>query len=188
MDHGLCITSAKPTHSLLDRIDLARRTATAVAFTHAVDWVHKSVRPENIIVVAGERIPKTKLAFSLGDVYVLGFERSRTGQGDSNFVESEDWESKIYRHLERHTAAGNKRFAPYHEMYSLGVVLIEIAAWTLMRCVEKSDARGRGIPIFKDLQEDTGGITKEIPSRAKRMDRYLSTTYLGSSSDVWRLT
>ena len=110
-------------HSLSDRFRLATQLARAVFHIHTFDMVHKSIRPENIILFLD---PDS----ALGSAFLLGFENVRREQDNSFKRRATDWEKNIYRHPQRQGNKIEDRYIMQHDIYSLGVCLLEIGLWT----------------------------------------------------------
>ncbi|SMR41244.1 unnamed protein product [Zymoseptoria tritici ST99CH_3D1] len=111
-------------HSLTDRIHLAKRLAVAVNYVHTLGFVHKNVRPDNVISFpdpSSSRLPT---------FYLIGFENMRSEDGYSHFYGSEDWSQNIYRHPQRQGIHPEERYNMRHDIYSLGVCLLEIGLWS----------------------------------------------------------
>ncbi|OCL02570.1 hypothetical protein AOQ84DRAFT_357323 [Glonium stellatum] len=114
--------------TLGERFKMARSLAETLFQFHSVGWLHKSIRSENILLF---RDPKTQ-ALTYSYPYLVGFEFSRDVT-DSSTVEHDGLlERNIYRHPDRQgppeDAPGN-RFNVLHDIYALGVVLLEIGLW-----------------------------------------------------------
>ncbi len=133
-------------HSLSERLFLAKKLAAAVFYMHTSKLVHKNIRPETILVLpattsdtspdssASQTERQSKTAFfpySLGRPVLVGFDNVR--QVDLNWVSKLNgtlsWEEDVYQHPSRHGATAAKYYSVQHDVYSLGVVLIEIALW-----------------------------------------------------------
>jgi len=65
----------------------------------------------------------------LGTSYLIGFDVVRKEDEASSRTGDEDWEKNIYRHPERQGLHPESDFSMLHDIYSLGVVLLEIALW-----------------------------------------------------------
>jgi hypothetical protein len=60
----------------------------------------------------------------------MGFEESRENEGQSSNVGFYgDWQTNIYRHPERQGEHPANRYSMIHDVYSLGVVLLELGLW-----------------------------------------------------------
>jgi serine/threonine protein kinase len=117
-------------HSLTCRVELAIRLATAVLYVHTAKLVHKNIRPENIILFEPQDAdPKSKFPHSLGTSFLMGFDFVRKEDEVSGRIGDNDWEKNIYRHPERQGIHPEADFNMLHDIYSLGVVLLEIALW-----------------------------------------------------------
>jgi serine/threonine protein kinase len=117
-------------HSLTSRIQLAIRLATAVLYVHAAKFVHKNIRPENILLLESQDDdPSLKFPHTLGTSFLIGFDVVRKEDEASSRTGDEDWEKNIYRHPERQGLHPESGFNMLHDIYSLGVVLLEIALW-----------------------------------------------------------
>jgi serine/threonine protein kinase len=129
---------------------------TAVAYLHAVGWVHKTIESKHIILARQHSDPPT----GLGHVNLIGFSYARRQEKASTGSKYFDWKTEIYRHPNRQrfpkqdtdsetttlneggTAdragqpASNETkqeeleyFKPKHDVYSMGVVLLELGLW-----------------------------------------------------------
>jgi len=98
------------------RFLLACRLAAAVSLFHATNWLHKAIRPDNILFASADRIT---------DPLIVGFQYSRPA-GDSSLEmrPPANPETELYYHPD--AAAGWTRLM---DIYGLGVVLWEIANW-----------------------------------------------------------
>jgi hypothetical protein len=117
-------------HSLTHRVLLAVRLSTAVLYVHGANLVHKNIRPENILLLepVGDD-PKLKFPHSLGTSFLMGFDFVRKEDEASSRTGDNDWEKNIYRHPARQGIHPEVDFNMLHDIYSLGVILLEIALW-----------------------------------------------------------
>ena len=118
----LILGSEKP--SLTKRIVLAHALASCVMYLHSVNWLHKGLRSNNVIFFTPE---STTPQYSRP--LIAGFEYARP---DLPEEETEPpprhSEHDIYRHpviLARTMLRSQKS----HDIYSLGIVLVEIVYW-----------------------------------------------------------
>lgn len=110
-------------HSLSDRFQLARQLTRAVCSVHTFGLVHKSIRPENILLFRDHNS-------KLGSAFLVGFENIRTEEGWTRFQSDLDWEKNLYRHPKRQGVQLQDRYIMQHDIYSLGVCLLEIGLWS----------------------------------------------------------
>jgi serine/threonine protein kinase len=136
-------------HSLGQRFKLARQIATSVFYCHSIGWVHKFINATNILILS-EINAKVYFPQTIGTAFLAGFEHSRRDADRSTGLvgmdDSEYWTTQIYQHPERQVDQVNivdieTRYAYRHDLYSLGVVLLEIARW---RSFDKSPDLLRG--------------------------------------------
>ncbi|KAH7310899.1 hypothetical protein B0I35DRAFT_79685 [Stachybotrys elegans] len=64
-------------HNLKDRVVLARSIASAVLEIHAAYFVHKSIRPSNILVFDPDTPDSREYPYAIGRPAVIGFEQAR---------------------------------------------------------------------------------------------------------------
>ncbi|KAK3112369.1 hypothetical protein LTR53_011434 [Teratosphaeriaceae sp. CCFEE 6253] len=109
-------------HSLGERVKLAQQLVTAVSYVHTLCFVHKSIRPETILGF-GHGTSK------LGSIFLVGFERFRNADAHSMRIGDAAWEKDLYRHPERQGVHPDEDYRMQHDIYSLGVCLLEIGLW-----------------------------------------------------------
>ncbi|MCJ1401951.1 hypothetical protein MMC11_005168 [Xylographa trunciseda] len=110
--------------TLDERLHLAQSLARAVLFVHTAGFVHKNVRPETILLFSDARHPTSIKPF------LLGFERFRLAAAGTNLISDALWEQNLYRHPERQGTLAEKLYVMQHDIYSLGVCLLELGLWT----------------------------------------------------------
>jgi hypothetical protein len=127
-------------HPLNERLSLAKQLARAVLHVHSKGHVHKNIRPETILLFEvaeanadeGSHQAGNAKAFpaSLGIAFLTGFERVRKEEADTVPIEDTTWAEDIYRHPSRQGPSHSEdKFVMLHDVYSLGVCLLEIATW-----------------------------------------------------------
>jgi hypothetical protein len=118
------LSQTKP--SLTQRIALAQTIALSLMYLHSVNWLHKSFRSNNILFFLS---PTTSGRHSYSSPIVSGFEYSRIDLVDEyTELVPEHSENDIYRHPQT-LASVHLRSKKSHDIYSLGIILIEIAHW-----------------------------------------------------------
>ena len=108
--------------SLITRFRVAETVAKVLGNFHADGWVHKSVRSHSIMFFEG-------LASQPYDSpYLVDFEFSRPEMAETQYTYDNDVEKNLYRHPER-AGQPTVTFNKLHDIYALGVVLLEIGLW-----------------------------------------------------------
>jgi serine/threonine protein kinase len=85
---------SRTTHALTERINLAKQIAKAVNYVHTLGFVHKNVRPENIVGFDSQDS-------GLDSFYLIGFEHFRTADSRTFRHGDSAWFKNIYRHPDR---------------------------------------------------------------------------------------
>jgi hypothetical protein len=131
----------QPTASLSSKICTARALALWLLHLHSVRWLHKGIRSASVLFFTPEGSPE------LDNPYITGFEYARTtgdpyattkppiGVDTNDFYVHPDY-------LEDHRAAGYRQI---YDIYSLGIVLIELAYWQPIDRILKEAVAARGL-------------------------------------------
>ncbi|KAF7629667.1 hypothetical protein AFLA_013375 [Aspergillus flavus NRRL3357] len=127
LSHCLSLETQMP--SLGERIALAQGIVQTVFQLHVVGWLHKGLRPANILLFEDHN---GGIAYDKS--YISGFEDARpvaqpnlTEEAHSRLL-NDDW----YRHPDIQTVKPAHREFQYcmrYDLYSLGILLVEIALW-----------------------------------------------------------
>ncbi|KAF2498274.1 hypothetical protein BU16DRAFT_481068, partial [Lophium mytilinum] len=137
--------------SLSARFKVAQQLATSVSFIHTYGFVHKSIRPETVLIFGSS---KSTLAAS----FLLGFERFRMAEGRTMRFGDCVWYKDIYRHPRRQGLKPEDEYIMQHDIYSLGVCLLEIGLWdtfVVYQDEETTDpAPSRLLSVLQDQEED----------------------------------
>ncbi|ODM16477.1 hypothetical protein SI65_07984 [Aspergillus cristatus] len=116
------ILAEAPRCSLSHRIQLAKQLARSVMFVHTSGFVHKNIRPETILVFADG-------SNRLGPSFLSGFERIRPSGAATEKSGDLVWQKNFYRHPTRQGLWPEDYYSMQHDIYSLGVCLLELALW-----------------------------------------------------------
>ncbi|KAH6986427.1 prion-inhibition and propagation-domain-containing protein [Ilyonectria sp. MPI-CAGE-AT-0026] len=117
----LLLLQDKPPPPLQSRISLATELATSLYFLHAVNWLHKGLRDESVLVLMRGGIP------DYTQPYISDFEYSRPDEQDlTSTAASEAW--AVYTHPD-YLGVDKVRYRKTFDMYSMGIILLEIALW-----------------------------------------------------------
>lgn len=108
-----------------NRLQLAKALAWTLFELHTVDWVHQSFNPDNILLF-GEEVSEGAVKFDWSSPYLVGFDSSRSNSGVSGKLNFRgEWTSRLYTHPDR-LLKDYERYKKIHDIYSLGVVLLEV--------------------------------------------------------------
>jgi hypothetical protein len=114
------------THTLNQRFALATRLANSVTFVHSAGFVHKNIRPETIVVFESA----TDKPGTLDSAFLVGFEKFRPAEGHTLMLSDSRWDKDLYRHPSRQGSRPEEEYKMQHDIYSLGVCLLEIGLWS----------------------------------------------------------
>ncbi|KAI0971066.1 hypothetical protein F4678DRAFT_91408 [Xylaria arbuscula] len=108
--------------SLSHKLRAAQELAKAVAYVHVFGFVHKGIRPESILSFESEQTEESSL-------FLIGFEDFRQEDGRTQRLGDDVAERNLYRHPSRQGVSPSSDFFMQHDIYSLGVCLLEIGLW-----------------------------------------------------------
>ncbi|KAL5363913.1 hypothetical protein BJX96DRAFT_156426 [Aspergillus floccosus] len=118
-----CIRDVQKPDSLSDRVRLANELARSVSYVHTFGLVHKNVRPETVLLLNGKES-------SVGSLFLIGFDTFRKTEGKTSRRGVSAWEQCLYQHSSRTGPIARHDYVMQHDIYSLGVCLLEIGLWT----------------------------------------------------------
>ena len=162
------IKSPSPTDlwPLAARFQIAQSIAKSLGKFHADGWVHKSIRSQSVVFFK-DRESKSRL---INSPYLVDFEYSRPESGTTFRLRDNDDERNLYRHPEIQDVA-NSSFSKLHDIYSLGVLLLEIALWQTARSM--LDELKRRNKQHTGEQVNAYGLQEWYISRAKKKVAHL---------------
>jgi serine/threonine protein kinase len=156
-----------PRPLLGDLFYLAIAVAESLGGFHNISWFHKNVSSRNILLFPDLITPPH---LSVRSPYIAGFDNSRPIDYENfaytegpQFADDQD----LYQHPEYIFQEDKTRFKQRYDIYSLGVVLLEIGLWKCISEIRKQ----------KDLSELTVEdfhkrlIEKYVPQLGERMGR-----------------
>ncbi|CAI7633462.1 unnamed protein product [Penicillium manginii] len=127
------------------RLQLAHRLTEAIFFLHTAGFVHKNITSRSVVILEkADQDHKAKFPFSIGRPYLMGFDMIRTsdmvtkleGTDTSNIRASglagKNWDFAVFQHPDRLLGNKSERYIKNYDIYSLGVVLLQIGLWEPM--------------------------------------------------------
>lgn len=138
------LKSADVNLSLSDRFRVALQLATSVSYIHTYAFVHKNIRPETVLIFQTQKSP-------LGASFLLGFEKFRFADGRTMRFGDCVWEKNLYRHPRRQGLKPEEDYTMQHDIYSLGVCLLEIGLWESFVIYHDEDSHPTPSPVLAIL-------------------------------------
>jgi len=88
------------------------------------------IRPENIVIFESTEKESTHFPYSISHPYLVGYDGVRQEKDASIYADVTGWQRRIYVPKERlDPVPARAKFSWKHDIYSLGVILLEIAIW-----------------------------------------------------------
>jgi len=153
--------------ALEGRFYLARQLCATLIQLHTVGWVHKSFRSDNCLF-----FPSNSSGSVAGskDFCLSGWEYSRPElEFSSRLPEAEDIAQNIYRHPHQ-WGLPTVKFSKTHDVYSLGVVLLEIGRWK--RAIAFLGSSFSGCVLGPDVKNCLVGAANNAKLRVSMGKRY----------------
>ncbi|KAJ9503192.1 hypothetical protein H2202_001346 [Exophiala xenobiotica] len=145
-----------PASSLDARFRIARSLARSVMAVHSADLVHKNIHPETIVVFEDS-------SQSLPSSFLVGFERFRAAGAGTTLAGDNVWQRNLYRHPNRQGIRPEDTYIMQHDIYSLGVCLLELGLWTTFVTPTEPPQPGPRLDIGEQLV-----LAKREPIQAAR--------------------
>ncbi|KAK8131170.1 hypothetical protein PG984_007608 [Apiospora sp. TS-2023a] len=160
----------EPSYALDIRFQLARSLSEAVLGVHVQGLVHKNIRTDTILLV--ERpTPDTEQSLDSQnevsrDVYLTNWHLLRDVSGATIMSGGTEWVENMYRHPRRQGMDVQERYNIGHDIYSLGVCLLEIGLWNLL--VRWDHALDEGAPQVSSLVRSAARVGAGNQADAER--------------------
>ncbi|CAG8973486.1 hypothetical protein HYALB_00002811 [Hymenoscyphus albidus] len=154
--------------TLNQRFRASLMLARAVQKWHSVGWVHQGISGPNIIFLTIKETGKV----DYDNPFLQGFEFSRPSSDPSIGRPTDDVAFNVYRHPSRQ---GNSRkgHRKIHDIYSLGVVLLEIGLWQCAADIVYPSHK-KPIPSGADMQKKLQTAVRD------RLGHYMGEEYKDS--------
>lgn len=149
--------------SLARRLELSCNIAEAVLQLHTAGWMHKSLRPNNVIFLAAKGAKPEEILQATP--YIVGYDYARPDTQDAakafTQLPEASLRSELYRHPQAR-GADRQTYQKRFDMYALACLLIELMTWRSLTDLhsEHTDKEFRG---RLEQAEKTNGVT-EVPS------------------------
>lgn len=108
--------------SLNRRLRIAKEVVKGISYVHTFNFVHKNVRPESVLLFEDTTSSRCS-------TFLVGFEGFRCADGPSAMLGDVDWHKNLYRHPSRQGEHPREYYKMQHDIYSLGVCLLEVGLW-----------------------------------------------------------
>jgi len=149
-------------HALEARLNIARSLARSIAYLHTMKFVHKNINPESLLLFGYEQASSR----NLGTAYLVGFEQFRSADAATLQAGDDSWIKNLYRHPSRQGTHPDDQYRMQHDIYSLGVCLLETGLWTSL-------VSATGTPS-QDIADEVLANTSET-EKAKKIKEVLIT-------------
>ncbi|KAF7502502.1 hypothetical protein GJ744_005659 [Endocarpon pusillum] len=170
-----CLLDGDASCSLSDRFKLACDLAKSIGYVHTFGFVHKNVFPETILLF---KAPGS----SIGSFSLVGFSNFRDAEGGTLHFGDSVWEKNIYCHPRRQGQKPQADYIMQHDIYSLGVCLVELGLWESFVAYDDSMTPSPSIAVFSasgGLQPRDPSLTKEhlLPLTRELLPRRMGARY-----------
>ena len=152
---------------------MALNLAKAILALHLSHQVHGRINPENIFFDLSNANDSASEEEALATPLLAGFEVSRAVGGRSDFLDEEVPSQRVYLHPDRHPMGSQKLHQRRpHDIFSLGLVLIEIGLWQRFHYMQK-------------YQESSTDLERQ--AFAVRLRKAFSREQVGRAGDMGRI-
>ncbi|KAK1573548.1 uncharacterized protein LY79DRAFT_568385 [Colletotrichum navitas] len=157
--------------SLNFRVNLCCQLAIAVLETQSLNLVHKNIRPDNILVMEAASSPLATTDELIPAINLSGWQYARhTEEGYVTRLRNEvSLQRKVYQHPERQLPTSDHDYSMAHDVYSLGVSMLEILRWKSVLVPGKH--AGESESVSEDFIAAFRAL-KFSPNEADARDRY----------------
>lgn len=139
------------------RFGMAIALARAISALHAVGWLHKSLCSEHVLIFETRGHIEE---FDFTQPRLFGFDMSRPILASSDRTKEFRRPRQIYTHPKR-WATPQEYFDEVHDIYALGVILLEIGCWRAARYFDKARKDFQDINDEEELREKLLGAANE---------------------------
>ncbi|KAK1980206.1 prion-inhibition and propagation-domain-containing protein [Colletotrichum cereale] len=129
--------------SLGRRFEISKALAETVLQLHTAGWMHKSLRPENIIFLAPQGSDDS--AFLKTEPILVGYDYARADDEGAAAAYTQLPDTELEADLYRHPQArgrNRERYQKRFDLYSLGCILLELGCWLRLRDIFSEHSNG----------------------------------------------
>ncbi|KAI9809269.1 MAG: hypothetical protein M1825_002560 [Sarcosagium campestre] len=158
---------------LNDKIHLARQISEAVLSVHTSELVHKNIRPDTILVFPKDSDQVPELISPSPDLeltILTDWSMLRKASGLSSRRSEEDWMRDLYRHPHRQTLQPERRYNMGHDIYSLGVCLLEIGLWQPL--IVDRDGKSNLCTLYQETAVSLNLVRPECSTSMEELTRF----------------
>jgi serine/threonine protein kinase len=193
--NSLITSSDHRTPDLGERFKLAHTLSVALWSLHSLDWLHKSLSSTNILffpsAFSTSATQATATAATVANIslpYLLGFDSSRPDHLTEMSVASRNPSSMdLHRHPNSLDGIERKPYCKSYDIYSLGLVLLEIGLWKVLQAYHKphySATKFRDKVVLAvlvpGLGSKTGSLYREVVERCLFAKENLTSAEAGN--------
>jgi hypothetical protein len=143
------------------RLELARDLARSVGYVHTFGFVHKNIRPESVLIFDCDGGKGTA-------AFLVGFENFRRDEGWTQRRGDDAPDKNLYRHSSRQGFNPRDDYEMRHDIYSLGVCLLEIGLWgSFVEYEPMTGVHSLSQLLIAPSEKDKGGATAPLREQSK---------------------
>lgn len=144
------------------RLGIAVALTRALSNLHAVGWLHKSLCSGHVLFFHKQHdgsSTEARSRFDFSEPFLFGFDNSRPLLGSSDNTKEFRRSRQIYTHPER-WGTPQESFCPSHDIYSLGVILLEIGCWRAAKEFDRTKKRFEEVNDEKKVRQELVAAAK----------------------------